>query len=68
MPQYAAPLEDMRFALNELLDTSDLADIDALNEIDGELEDAILSEAGKFCAEVLAPLNHPGDTQWMQLG
>lgn len=62
MPQYVAPLEDMRFALNELLDTSDLADIDALKEIDGELEDAILSEAGKFCAEVLAPLNHPGDT------
>ena len=63
MPEYHAPLDDMRFALRELFDTSELADIPALQEVDAELEDAILSEAGKFCAEVLQPLNTVGDQQ-----
>ncbi|MEM7405257.1 MAG: acyl-CoA dehydrogenase C-terminal domain-containing protein [Pseudomonadota bacterium] len=61
MSHYAAPIDDMKFALRELVDTNALAEIDRFAEIDTELEDAILEEAGKFCAEVLAPLNGPGD-------
>ena len=63
MPEYLAPIDDMRFALRELFDTSDLADIPDLRDVDAELEDAILSEAGKFCAEVLQPLNTVGDSE-----
>ena len=63
MPDYHAPVDDMRFALRELFDTSALADIPELNEVDAELEDAILTEAGKFCSEVLQPLNGIGDAE-----
>lgn len=51
MPSYTPPLDDIRFILDRLLDL----------EIDEGLRDAILEEAGKFAAEVIAPLNQPGD-------
>src|SRR3990170_4503285 len=51
MPNYAPPLRDVRFVLDRLLDL----------DVDGDLIDAILSEAGRFAGEVIAPLNQPGD-------
>jgi alkylation response protein AidB-like acyl-CoA dehydrogenase len=51
MPSYAPPIRDVRFVLDRLLDL----------EVDGDLTDAILTEAGRFAAEVIAPLNQPGD-------
>lgn len=63
MPQYTAPLEDMQFALRELVDGGALAEIDRFNEVDAVLEDAILEQAGKFCTEVLGPINAIGDSE-----
>ncbi|MEQ8507024.1 MAG: acyl-CoA dehydrogenase [Rhodospirillales bacterium] len=63
MADYRAPLDDMRFALNEI------ACLDAVNRLPGfgeatpDLVDAILEEAGKFGSDVLAPLNHTGDQE-----
>ena len=51
MPSYTPPLRDIRFVLDRLLEL----------EVDSELVDAILEEAGRFAAEVIAPLNRPGD-------
>ncbi len=58
MQTYTAPLRDMRFVLHELHGgTQDNA------EFTPELLDTILEEAGKFCSEVLLPLNASGDIE-----
>ena len=51
MPGYAPPIRDVRFVLDRLLEL----------DVDGDLIDAILTEAGRFAAEVIAPLNPIGD-------
>jgi alkylation response protein AidB-like acyl-CoA dehydrogenase len=61
MAQYTAPTDDMRFVLRELVNHDALDEIEQFREFDDDLVDAILSEAGKFCAEVLAPINSSGD-------
>ncbi len=63
MTEYRAPLADMRFVINQLADLDGIAGLPGCAEITPDLVDAILEEAGKLAAEVLAPLNHPGDVQ-----
>lgn len=53
MARYAPPLEDVRFVLTRLLQV----------DVDPDLVEAILSEAGRFAAEVIAPLNAVGDRE-----
>jgi alkylation response protein AidB-like acyl-CoA dehydrogenase len=63
MPDYKAPLRDIRFVMNEVLDSekhySDLGAEDATPD----MVDAIIGEGAKFCEEVLAPLNQVGDLE-----
>lgn len=61
MTQYAPPLDEFRFVLNHLLDLDLLTSFDRYSELDADLIDAILAEAGKFFAEQWFPLNKPGD-------
>jgi len=61
MTTYAAPTRDMRFVLNELAGLPDVSQLPGFEEATAETVDAVLEEAGKFAAEVLAPLNRPGD-------
>ena len=61
MTQYAPPLDEFRFALNHLLDFDLLASFDRYSELDADLIDAVLGEAGKFFAEQWFPLNKTGD-------
>ena len=64
MAQYTPPLRDMRFVLHELLDAvPTLKTIPRGADLDVETVDAVLEEGGKFAAEVLQPLNLPGDKQ-----
>ncbi|MGF6329939.1 alkylation response protein AidB-like acyl-CoA dehydrogenase [Pseudomonas sp. BS3782 TE3695] len=65
MSDYKAPLRDMRFVLNEVFEVSRLwARLPGLAEvIDEETAAAILEEAGKISAEVVAPLNRSSDEQ-----
>ena len=59
---YVPPLRDIRFVLHELLDTTAaLASMPPFDGIDVELIDRIVAEAGRFTAEVLAPLSAVGD-------
>jgi len=68
MPQYKAPLRDMRFLINEVLDYP--AHYRALSnggEATPEVVDAILEGVARFCEKVLSPLNATGDQQGCQL-
>jgi 3-(methylthio)propanoyl-CoA dehydrogenase len=60
---YRAPLRDLRFVLDELLQTQVLAGFPALAEYSSEVGAAILEEAARFAENVLDPLNRPGDKQ-----
>ena len=61
MPSYKAPVRDMQFLLHEVLGFEDITKYDAFAEVDADLADAVLEQAGKFAEEVLAPLNVIGD-------
>src|SRR5579859_5404395 len=61
MAGYSAPLRDMEFALNEL------AGLPSHGDLSPELAGSVLEAAGKFAAEVLAPLNQSGDQQGSKL-
>ncbi|HRL91952.1 MAG TPA: acyl-CoA dehydrogenase C-terminal domain-containing protein [Pseudomonas sp.] len=65
MADYKAPLRDMRFVLNEVFEVSKLwAQLPALADaVDEETAAAILEEAGKITAGVIAPLNRSGDEE-----
>ncbi|TXF11262.1 acyl-CoA dehydrogenase [Pelomicrobium methylotrophicum] len=67
MTRYAAPLQDMRFVLNELAGLPAVAALPGYEEVTPDLVDAILEEAAKFAAEVLAPLNVVGDRHGSRL-
>src|SRR3984957_4943271 len=63
MPIYRAPVEDYRFLFNEVLELEKHRDLPGFAELSPELADDILSNAGKFCEEVLQPLNQSGDEE-----
>ncbi|MGB1027956.1 MAG: acyl-CoA dehydrogenase family protein, partial [Rhodospirillaceae bacterium] len=60
---YEPPVKDTLFLLKELCDLDHLADLPGYEEATPDMIEAILEEAGKFTAGVLAPLNAPGDRQ-----
>jgi len=63
MSDYVAPLQDMRFVLKELAGLDQIARLPGCEDASADLVDQILDESGKFCAEVLAPLNQSGDVE-----
>jgi alkylation response protein AidB-like acyl-CoA dehydrogenase len=64
MPTYTPPLRDMQFVAHELLGVvAELKALPAHADTDEDTINAVLEEGGKFCAEVLFPLNRVGDTQ-----
>ncbi len=64
MTRYAAPLDDMRFALYDVLDgDNQLRALPRGESLGRELIDAVLEEAAHLCEQVLAPLNQSGDAE-----
>ena len=63
MPDYKAPLRDMRFVLNEVFEAESFwASLPGLEGVvDVETAEAILDTCGQIAGEVLAPLNREGD-------
>jgi alkylation response protein AidB-like acyl-CoA dehydrogenase len=53
----------MRFCLHELGLIERAAALPGYQETGADLVDAILEESGKFAAEILAPINHTGDSE-----
>ncbi len=64
MPAFKAPLRDQQFVVHELLHAvEDLKACPNHAELDADTVNQVLEEAGRFCAEVLQPLNLPGDIE-----
>ena len=64
MPEYKAPQREIRFVMNELLDSEGLyKTLPGCEEATSDLLDAIVTEGAKFSEEVLAPLNQSGDEE-----
>ena len=61
MPAYTPPLRDLRFVLHEVLRIHEHPAIAGYADLDPDTTEAILAEAGRLAAEVLAPLNRLGD-------
>lgn len=67
MTDYTAPLNDMNFVLNELVDFPKLAQTIGNSDATPDLVSAILEEAGKLSSSVVAPLNTLGDNTGVHL-
>ena len=63
---FIPPLDDMRFVINELVDVPAIQALPGHADTGADLIDAVLEEAGKFAAQVLAPINHEGDVKGSQ--
>jgi acyl-CoA dehydrogenase len=70
MTAYFAPTRDMQFVINELAGLPEVAALPAFagQDVGPELVEAVLEEAAKLAAEVLAPLNKTGDVQGAKIG
>ncbi|MEQ6884313.1 acyl-CoA dehydrogenase C-terminal domain-containing protein [Salicola sp. Rm-C-2C1-2] len=68
MPQYRAPLRDIKFVMSELLDSeTHYQQIPGGEEATPDMVDAIIQEGAKFCEQVLSPLNQVGDEEGCSL-
>ncbi len=63
MPIYTAPTRDAAFIINDVLGIEQYADLPGFEAASADIVSAVLDEAGKFAAEVLAPLNASGDRE-----
>jgi alkylation response protein AidB-like acyl-CoA dehydrogenase len=64
MPIYIPPLRDQQFVLHEVLGAAEvLKAMPRYQEIDADVLNQVVEEAGKFCAEQLLPLNRVGDEE-----
>jgi 3-(methylthio)propanoyl-CoA dehydrogenase len=62
MADYVAPVRDIRFAL-DLVGLDDLFKYPAFAHVDAGSVDDLLTEYGRFSAEVFAPINRGGDKE-----
>ena len=67
MPEYTAPVADMRFVLDHVADLSALAALDGYDHADREMVGQVLDQAGRLANQVLSPLNRVGDVEGVVL-
>jgi alkylation response protein AidB-like acyl-CoA dehydrogenase len=60
---YAAPVRDHLFLLRDVLDLDRYSNLPGFADAGMDTVEQVLEEAGKFAAEVLAPLNAVGDKE-----
>jgi alkylation response protein AidB-like acyl-CoA dehydrogenase len=63
MPIYRAPVKDSLFVLNEVIGIDRFANLPGFAGATPDMVEAVLSEAGRFCSDVLAPINLSGDRE-----
>ena len=64
MWHYIAPLRDMRFVIEQVLQApASWAECPAFADCDVDTSRQVLEEAARFASEVLAPTNSPGDLE-----
>ncbi len=72
MPAYKAPLRDISFVMNELIESEELYQtLPGYEEATADLMNSIVEEGAKFAENVLSPLNQSGDEEgchWSEEG
>lgn len=63
MADYSAPLWDMQFVLEELANIESIGEFPNFSDFDPDMVEPLLSEAGRFIADTIAPLNRNSDEQ-----
>ena len=63
MPEYKAPLRDIKFLMDEVLDSEKHYQNIGATDATPDMIEAIVGEGAKFCEEVLAPINQTGDQE-----
>ena len=63
MPEYKAPIRDIKFVMQELLDCDTHYQKLGYEDASIDMIDAIMSEAAKFSEQIVAPINQIGDEQ-----
>jgi acyl-CoA dehydrogenase len=63
MPTYQAPVDDALFLINDVFHIERYDNVPGFADASPDVVAAVLEEAGKFCSEVLTPLNRIGDKQ-----
>ncbi|MBB6489322.1 acyl-CoA dehydrogenase C-terminal domain-containing protein [Rhizobium lusitanum] len=64
MAGYIPPIDDISFLLGGVFDLdAQMAALPGFEEVNTDLATSILEEGGKFCAEILEPLNRSGDEE-----
>ncbi|SOC16149.1 acyl-CoA dehydrogenase [Rhodobacter maris] len=58
---YRSPVAEIRFILDKVVPFAPLAETERFAEATGETVEAVLTEAGRLCDEVMAPLSRAGD-------
>ncbi len=63
MPEYKAPVRDIKFVMQEVFDCGSHYQKLGYEDASLDMVDAIINEAAKFTAQVVAPINRSGDEQ-----
>src|SRR5277367_2471014 len=63
MPTYRAPVDEVMFLLRDVFHVERYNNLPGFAEATPDVVEAVLAEAGKFCEDVLTPLNRVGDKE-----
>jgi acyl-CoA dehydrogenase len=63
MPIYKAPVEEVKFLLDDVFQIDRYDNLPGFTDASADVRDAILGEAAKLAEEVLQPLNRVGDLE-----
>ncbi|HWZ57672.1 MAG TPA: acyl-CoA dehydrogenase family protein, partial [Gemmatimonadaceae bacterium] len=67
VPTYKAPLDEIRFLLEEVHNVAQLTGFRGYEEVTPDVVLAVLEEAARLCEGVVAPLNQTGDGEGCRL-
>ena len=67
MPAYHAPLDDIRYLLNDVHDIGQLSQFPGFEDATPAMIEEVLAGGATFCEEVLFPLNQSGDAEGITL-
>ncbi|MEO5641163.1 MAG: acyl-CoA dehydrogenase C-terminal domain-containing protein [Sphingomicrobium sp.] len=63
MPVYTAPVRDTQYVLDHVVELANYSNLPGFAAASSDVVEAILTEAGRFSADILAPLNRSGDEE-----